>query len=167
MNPEEHKKLENDLYSAYGTQINALKHQGNELRFVVDDKEIKNLSERLGYYCLVPLKEFTVRVVRTAKNVIYILLLSAFLNEPMEVITPNDEHKPLIYEEYSQIASWEKRANERALDKKQMLSFEIAKLQPHVPEIEIIAFPPQTTLNVPISGLSTGLYNTYSGAGRI
>jgi hypothetical protein len=77
-------------------------------------------------------------------------------------MTPKEEDKLVIATEYCQMASWEERVNERGAKPPGMLSFKINEFPPHVPEGEAIVFPPQTTLNVPISGLSPGLYNRYT-----
>src|SRR5437762_3229247 len=113
MNPEREQRLRDETFAAYGTQIDAMKGESEELHFAVDDEKIKTLSERQGYITLGNVREFTVRLVRTAKGVIYVLLLSAFLSEGIGLIKPVEDHKSVILQEYSQIESWESRVNKR------------------------------------------------------
>src|SRR5262245_32254231 len=109
MNSKEVQQLKEETFATYGKQIEALKGSRGELCFAVDDKKIKDLSDTIGYFLLGKLKNFAVRVFKNAKGVVYVLLLSAFLNEGLESMTPRTEDRLLIAKEYSQIASWEDR----------------------------------------------------------
>jgi len=52
MDPKERQQLEEETYKTYGKQIDALKDPGEVLCFVVNDKEIRNLSDRFGLFGL-------------------------------------------------------------------------------------------------------------------
>jgi hypothetical protein len=52
MDPKEAQQLKEETFATYRTQITALQENGEEVHVVVDNEEIKALSNRLGYFDL-------------------------------------------------------------------------------------------------------------------
>jgi hypothetical protein len=166
MNAEEQENLRQEISSKYKKQIEVNKEPDDEVQFVFDDKEIDNLSKDCGWINLGVVGKYWVRLIRTAKRLVYILVLSTLAYEGMKFAIPEPAHLNQIYGEYSDIATWEARIAKRqeALPT-YTLSFTIEKQQPHVPENDQTTFPTATTLNIPITGLSPELFKFYSGRG--
>ena len=164
MNAEEQEKLRQEISSKFEKQIEVNKGPDDELQFVFDDKEIDNLSKNCGWINLGVVGKYWVRLIRTAKRVVYILVLSTLAYEGMRFAIPEPSHLNQIYGEYSDIATWQARVAERQdAQPGYTLSFTVEKQQPHIPETDHTTFPTTTTLNVPIRGLSPDLFKYYSG----
>jgi len=163
MNREEQKKLEAEVFSKFGDQIEHRKGPEDEVKVVIDDEDIHQLSKKEGCVSLGIVSNYWVRLVKTAKRVTYILLLSSMTFEGMQFVIPRREHVQQIFQEYADTSTWQDRVAERqSYHGSRTLSFSIEKDQPHVPEVDHTTLPTVTTLNVPITGLSPDLFKHYS-----